>query len=751
VWRALLVINTHTTPQRKNETHNASRTRLVYRGNPEKTGGEDEMSSHEEGIFGEQVGGGEGEDGSGGVDQRVMGGDTQTTTGKKELQAVEMEVEMGDAGSETICSGDQANNTMQFRGNGTAQQQKRARPSTPSGAHGNIFAYNPAAKRMSVTRVNVKDELVQILDGIKEAQLEREKGEARDEARWARLDSWLSGWESRRQIEEEASSTREKDLMDIAREALAEASAARRAVETMARAFAVANGMGHQEPTVIQEHLNPPYGDVHLATQAGKISTGKRRKEVINKKKVVDEGKAMVKATDKTKRKIMDERDVIEKEKIMEKGQKMGVEEQTTDKEKIMGLEAIMEVDFLAADETLEYVDLEMTDQLHEDRNVEMQQEEAGADMEKRKDCTKAERGSIQQKKITILKRPSTKIPKPTWATITGAAGANETTMTNRNAKSIRASATPGNGITPNDMAVRKHVRPDQRRIVFVRDGDTALPLADQTVEITSATNIALHLAGAPGHIRIERVQKSIKGTITAAAARGATAGMVIKFKETILKAIRKHDAGIIDLQTNEDWSRVKVHGIELSRYGKSPDGLQMLRQEIEAENPGVIVPMAVQWIKPWKQINERWQAGEIKASSVVVVIRDRDSAVKTLTTGLRVAGKRYDCERYERVGPDTQCRNCCEWGHIEARCPLAVIGTAKSSYCAGSHRTESHQCTVTDCTAAKGRVCQHIIPKCANCDESHFAHNNVCGNKKMAIALARTARSDSSPMTQLC
>jgi hypothetical protein len=709
------------------------------------------MNSHEEGMFGEQLGGGEGEVGSGGVDRRVMEGDTQVTMGKEELQAVGMEVEMGDAGPETISSGDQASNVVPSCGNGTAQQQKRVRPSTPSGAHGNIFAYNPAAKRMSVTRVNVKDELVQILDGIKEAQLEREKGEARDEARWARLDSWLGGWESRRQVEEEAAASREKDLMDIAREALAEASAARRAVEAMARTFSMANGVKHQEPTVIQERRNQPRGDVQLATQAEKTIASKRRKEVINKK-VVDEGKTMIKVMDEAKIKMMDGKKVMEKEKTTEKGQKMGLEEQMTDEEKIMGLEAIMEVDFLAADGTSEYADLEMIDQPREDQNVEMQMGEAGADMEKRKDYMKAEKAPIQQTKITILKRPSTKTPRPTWAVIIGKAGGKDTTMTNRNAKSIRVATAPsGNRITPNDMAIRKHVRPDQRRIVFVRDGDTALPLADQTVEITSATNIALHLAGAPGHVRIERVQKSVKGTFTAAAARGATAGMVIKFKETILKAIRKHDPGIVDLQTNEDWSRVKVHGIELGRYGKSPDGLQMLRQEIEAENPGVIVPMAVQWIKPWKQINERWQAGEIKASSAVVVIRDRESAEKTLTTGLKVAGKRYDCERYERVGADTQCRNCCEWGHIEARCPLAVIGTAKCSYCAGSHRTESHQCTVTDCMAAKGKACQHIIPKCANCDESHFAHNNVCGNKKMAIALARTARSDSSPVTQLC
>jgi hypothetical protein len=717
------------------------------------------MSSHEEGIFGEKVGGGEGEVGSGGVDQRAMEGDTQATTGKEELQAVGIEVEMEDAGSGTIDSGEQVNDTMQSCGNGTAQQQKRVRPSTPSGVNGNIFSYNPAPKRMSVTRVNVKDELVQILNGVREAQLEREKGEARDEARWARLDSWLTRWESQRQIEEEALAVREKDLMSIARAALAEASAARRAVETMVKTFSLASGTRHPQPC----------GNMEPASQTEKIIASKRRNEAISKEKVVDgvrpmgrakamehEGKAVdklkMKAMEKSKMATMDEKKAKEKEKMMDTEKRAALEEQGTEMEKIRELEAIMEVDFIAAEEISKDVDLEMADQPHEDQSVETQKGDSeGPEMGSGEGRMEAEKAATQRSKITILKRPSVKTPKSTWASITRKAVGNDTTMAGRNANLTRATNASSNRVTASDMAIRKHVRPDERRIIFVRDSDMALPLVDPTVEITSATNIALHLAGAPGHIRIERVQKSLKGTFTAAAAAGATASMVIKFKEVILKAIRKHDTGIVDLQTNEDWSRVKIHGIELSRYGKSPDGLRTLRQEIEAENPGVIVPMAVQWMRPWKHISERWQAGEIKASSAVVVIRDREAATKILATGLKAAGKRYDCERYERVGADTQCRNCCEWGHIEARCPLASVGKAKCSYCAGSHRTELHQCTVIDCSAAKGKVCKHIIPKCANCDESHFSHNNVCGNKKTAIALARTARNDNSPMTQLC
>jgi hypothetical protein len=146
---------------------------------------------------------------------------------------------------------------------------------------------------------------------------------------------------------------------------------------------------------------------------------------------------------------------------------------------------------------------------------------------------------------------------------------------TTGNAKPTQVS---GNRVTTSDVPILKNVKPDERRIIFVRHSDTPPLLEDQIAEMTSTVNIALHLAGVPSHIRIERIQRSAKGTCTAASTRGATGTIVVKFKDVILKAIRKHDNGIVDLQTNEKWSIVNIHGLELSRYGKSPEGLRTLR-----------------------------------------------------------------------------------------------------------------------------------------------------------------------------
>ena len=112
------------------------------------------------------------------------------TTEKERHRTTGTEVEMEDTGPGMSTGGKQVEGTMETAGNSMVQQHKRARPETPAGARGEIFSYNPALKCMTVTRVNVKDELVQILDGIKEVQLEKEREKARDEARW---ENWTTG------------------------------------------------------------------------------------------------------------------------------------------------------------------------------------------------------------------------------------------------------------------------------------------------------------------------------------------------------------------------------------------------------------------------------------------------------------------------------------------------------------------------------------------------------------------------------
>ena len=125
------------------------------------------------------------------------------------------------------------------------------------------------------------------------------------------------------------------------------------------------------------------------------------------------------------------------------------------------------------------------------------------------------------------------------------------------------------------------------------RDGDAVLP------PLTTAagrwqrarrplSNIALSKV-APANVRTEGFRISVQGRLSTTAPFGASAAMLLRFKMEILEAARKADNAIVNVVANETWVELKIL-VPYDRY-RHPNRLADLREQIEAENPGVVVP----------------------------------------------------------------------------------------------------------------------------------------------------------------
>jgi len=215
---------------------------------------------------------------------------------------------------------------------------------------------------------------------------------------------------------------------------------------------------------------------------------------------------------------------------------------------------------------------------------------------------------------------------------------------------------------------------------------------------------------------------------------------MLIWYREIVLKAVRKVDAGIVDIETNELWERVKMHGVNCDRYlgKKTGGGLEKLRQELQAENEGVVLPLAINWIGGLKDVQKKKAEG-MKASSVVFAVKGSKMAEKVLKGGLRVAGVRYEVERFMNARLDSFCRVRRRWGHVEVKC--GALKMPACILCAGKHLTKDHKCNVVGCKANAGQNCTHNVDKCVNCKGNHFAKANCCVKKQEAIKTAREQR----------
>lgn len=58
-------------------------------------------------------------------------------------------------------------------------------------------------------------------------------------------------------------------------------------------------------------------------------------------------------------------------------------------------------------------------------------------------------------------------------------------------------------------------------------------------------------------------------------------------------------------------------------RYiGKGSHGVEKLREDVEAENEGAMIPLEARWLDRLSHIEERVAKGKIQASSVIFFIR---------------------------------------------------------------------------------------------------------------------------------
>jgi len=279
----------------------------------------------------------------------------------------------------------------------------------------------------------------------------------------------------------------------------------------------------------------------------------------------------------------------------------------------------------------------------------------------------------------------------------------------------------------------------EKRRVTFKKDN--GLPCSKlKDLDISSEVNRALFEAKVPHFGRIQGVTKNTRGCLSTITTTGATSKMLIRYQEIVIKAATMVDSGIVDIETNELWERVKMHGVNFDRYlgKKTRGGHEKLRQELQAEKEGVVLPFAINWIGGPNDVHKKKKDGK-KALTVGFAVKGSKMAENVLKEGWSAAGVKYNVEKFVNAGPDSFGGMSSRWGHVEAKC--GSLKMPACMLCAGGHLTKDHMCNVIGCKANAGQNCSHNVGKCVNCKGNHITKANCCVKKQAAIKTAREER----------
>jgi hypothetical protein len=121
----------------------------------------------------------------------------------------------------------------------------------------------------------------------------------------------------------------------------------------------------------------------------------------------------------------------------------------------------------------------------------------------------------------------------------------------------------------PEDCALKPITRgntEDDRKVLFPRDGYTPYPASNE-MDVLSEVNRTLRREGVLDHIRLVKLRRNDNGVLTGLVGDRTNATQFLLYRETILRAARKADSGVVAVESNETWAGLKIHGVPLHRY----------------------------------------------------------------------------------------------------------------------------------------------------------------------------------------
>ena len=276
-----------------------------------------------------------------------------------------------------------------------------------------------------------------------------------------------------------------------------------------------------------------------------------------------------------------------------------------------------------------------------------------------------------------------------------------------------------------------RKVEPEKRRVIFRR---VVTSPQKSEADLMLVLNEALQRANVPAYVRFIKVGYSQSGAISGLLTEKSNAEELLgEYSTTLIRAAKSVDEGVVGVEKLERWHRLKVHGMPLMRYlgeGK----MELLCREIESST-GIKLKTMPRWLISEARLEERLEAGNGKGSAIVITVGSEVEASRLCAKGLRFGGAPKVVEKYWEAGPSSVCMTCSGIGHdrlggCNERPEQCVI-------CAGAHKTENHACGVTGCGVKKGKICIHVVPRCANCGGNHQATAFRCPARQKAQALA--------------
>lgn len=232
-------------------------------------------------------------------------------------------------------------------------------------------------------------------------------------------------------------------------------------------------------------------------------------------------------------------------------------------------------------------------------------------------------------------------------------------------------------------------------------------PMSFSSLQIRNQINEAFEKTGIKGPV-IAAISTSTNNNIIITTNNPFTSQFLIE-KKAIWDQILKSER----IQKDQPWHKVIIHKIPINDFS-GPNGMDLIKDEIKTFNSDFSIIGTPYWLTSSSKRNTQ------REGAIVIAFATEKEAELAIRKRLYIAGISVRVEKFYHSTPSSQCQKCQGFGHHESFCrkPPAC------GLCSNKHSTTGHLCIVC---LTKGKPCQHLMIKCANCQGDHKSNSKSC------------------------
>ncbi len=183
---------------------------------------------------------------------------------------------------------------------------------------------------------------------------------------------------------------------------------------------------------------------------------------------------------------------------------------------------------------------------------------------------------------------------------------------------------------------------------------------------------------------------------------------------------IWKHIFEVKSIKKNEKWYKIVIHSLKINIFNMKIE-MKYLRIKLKKYNSELKLIINLIWLS--KDENRARK----NYASMILTFKIEVKAQKHLKKEVIAARSTYQTIEYQDYRSSDQCWRCQTFKHLQNKCNKS----SRCLFCERNHLTWEHKCQLPTCKDKQS--CNHMISRCCNCQNAHFANNAMCKSYQTA------------------